>query len=132
MPRPSKSYPTELELEILKIHWSEGPLPVSAVRSALAEGPAKRRCAHTSVITTLNTMVGKGYLNRRAQGKAYVYAAQAQEKTTKKRMLADLMHRAFDGSASALVLNLIETGGLDENELKRIRQAIDKSKESSK
>lgn len=132
MPRPSKSYPTELELEILKILWSAGPLPVSAVRSALATGPAKRRCAHTSVITTLNTMVEKGYLTRRAEGSAYIFAAQAKEKSTKKRMLADLMHRAFDGSAAALVLSLIETGGLDENELKRIRQAIDKSKESSK
>ncbi|MFM7723925.1 MAG: BlaI/MecI/CopY family transcriptional regulator, partial [Bacteroidota bacterium] len=45
---------------ILKILWQHSPLPVRDVRDALAE--QGRDLAHTSVITTLNTMVGKRYL----------------------------------------------------------------------
>jgi|SRR6185295_6332647 len=132
MPRPRKSHPTELELEILKILWQQGPLAVSAVRLALEQGPAQRRCAHTSVITTLNIMVDKGYLARSEEGKAYVYEARAGEMATKRGMLRDLVRRAFDGSAEALLVNLLETGDIDDDELRRIRQVISrKAKETS-
>jgi len=132
--RPSNSHPTELELEILKILWSEGPLPVSAVREALASGPTKRRCAHTTVITMLNIMVDKGYAKRAQQGgKIYVYDAVAKEKLIKGRMLTDLIDRVFNGSAADLMLNVLEKRDLDEEELRRIRQLINiKAKEAPK
>ena len=39
------------------------------------------------------------------------------------RMTRDLLSRAFDGSASAMVLNLLETADLDADELAELRQA---------
>ena len=68
MVRPASEKPTELELLFLKILWQSAPRPVREIRDALAE--SGRDIAHTSVITTLNTMVEKGYLNREKQGKA--------------------------------------------------------------
>jgi BlaI family penicillinase repressor len=58
MPRELSKFPTELELQILKILWESGPLPVRAVRQALAERE-KKRLAHTSVVTMLSNMVAK-------------------------------------------------------------------------
>ena len=36
MARPPSQHPTELELEILKVLWRDGPAPVRHVRDALA------------------------------------------------------------------------------------------------
>ena len=68
MARHGSEYPTELELELLKVLWEDSPLPVREVRTRLDE-QAKRKLTHSSVITVLNIMVRKGYLRRRKQGK---------------------------------------------------------------
>ena len=118
--RPSK-YPTELELEILKVLWRDGPATVRHVRQALAP---KRKLAHTSVITVMNIMVGKGYLDREKVRGSYVYRPLITQEATTRRMLDDLVTRAFDGSAAAVVLNLLETSDLDAEEVRRIRKML--------
>ena len=55
MARPNSEYPTELELQILKVLWDAEPMTVREVREALAAGG--RDLAHTTVITMLGTMV---------------------------------------------------------------------------
>ena len=50
MARPISKHPTELELEILKIFWREGPLTGREVRDQLAEF---RDLAYTSVMTIM-------------------------------------------------------------------------------
>ena len=118
MVRPSSRHPTELELEILKILWRQGPLPVRQVREALAP---RRDSAYTSVMTIMNIMVEKGYLARRKQGPSFVYRPRVSEKKTSGRMLKDLVNRVFDGSAVAVVVNLLETADVDEQELEELR-----------
>ncbi len=58
MARPNSEYPTELELQILKVLWDRPPMTVREVREALEQGG--RELAHTTVITMLSTMVDKG------------------------------------------------------------------------
>ena len=129
MARPSSKYPTALELEILKILWRDGPGAVRAVRDALAE---HRDLAYTSVMTVMNIMTAKGYLKRAKQGGSYVYRPRVSEQATTRRMLGDLVDRAFDGSAMAVMLNLLETSDIDAEELKRLRALIGrKAKEQS-
>jgi predicted transcriptional regulator len=41
-------------------------------------------------------------------------------------MLSDLTERAFDGSASAVMLNLLETADVDDDELRQLRQLVDR------
>ena len=129
MARPASKHPTQLELEILKILWRDGPAAVRHVRQALA--PDRKR-AHTSVMTVMNIMVDKGYVTRAKDGGSYVYRPVVSEQTTQQRMLTDLVDRAFDGSATAAMLNLLETSDLDGEEIKRLRALINrKAKERS-
>ena len=123
MARPSSRHPTELELEILKILWRQGPLPVRQVRQALA---SSRELAYTSVMTIMNIMVDKGYLARRKQGPSFVYRPRVSEKKTSGRMLKDLVNRVFDGSAVAVVVNLLETSDVDEQELEELRGILER------
>ncbi len=132
MPRSESEHPTELELEILKILWEESPLPVREVRVRL-EADAGRPLAHSSVITMLNIMHRKGFLRRRKDGKAFLFSPKVAKKRVNGKMLGDLLSRVFDGSPSAMVLNLIETADLDDGELAELRKLINrKSKEQQK
>ena len=128
MARPKSAHPTELELEILKILWQRSPLVVRDVRDALAE--AGRDLAHTSVITTLNVMVRKKYLRRSMQGNACLFTPRIGREETSQRMLGDVVHRVFDGSAKAVVLSLFDCTELNPSDLKELRRLLDqKAKE---
>ena len=122
MARPASTHPTELELEILKVLWRQGPSTVRQVREALA--PA-RKLAHTSVITIMGIMTDKGYLVRDAEGSTHIFRAKVSAQAIRKRMLGDLVRRAFDGSAIAVMLNLLDTSDLKADELAELRRRLE-------
>ena len=124
MPRPASRHPTELELEILKVLWDRGPLPTRDIRDALARGEAERDLAHTSVITILNIMVDKGYLDRTKSGGAYTFFPLVKREDVSGGMLDDLVERVFSGSAASLMLSLLERTDLDEDEVRQLRALI--------
>ncbi len=121
MARPASRYPTELELEILKIIWREGPRPVRRVREALEPF---RKLAYTSVMTIMNIMVNKGYLSRKKRGMSYIYRPRVTERVTTRRMLGDLVKRVFDGSAAAVMVNLLQTADLDDAEIEKLHELL--------
>ena len=121
MARRKSSYPTELELEILKILWRNGPSLVRHVRKELAQF---RELAHTSVMTMLTIMVEKGYLKRAKKGNRHIYRPIVTEEEITSGMIGDIVNRVFDGSAMAAVVNLLETGDIEEQELAELRKLI--------
>lgn len=125
MARPPSEYPTELELEILKILWQEAPRTVEAVRETLAA--QGRELSHSSVITMLNIMVRKDYVERTKNGRAFEFTPLVREDEVGREMVNDLVTRVFDGSASTLMLRLLETSDVDAQELAEIGKLIQKA-----
>jgi BlaI family transcriptional regulator, penicillinase repressor len=129
MARPTSRHPTELELEILKVLWRDGPLPGRSIRDALAE---TRDLAYTSVMTIMKIMTDKKYARREKVGGNFIYYPRVTEKKVTRRMLGDIVDRVFDGSAAAVMINLLQTTDLDEQELKQLRQIVNrKTREQS-
>ena len=124
MARKKSKHPTELELEILKILWERAPLAVREVREAMAE--EGRELAHTSLITTLNVMYEKGYVARESarEGRGYAFAPKLSRSDASQGMVGDLVDRMFEGSASALMLNLLENDQLDAAGHAELRAAV--------
>lgn len=122
MPRNPSEHPTELELEILKVLWDESPLPVREVRERLEQ--TGRKLAHSTVITMLNIMHRKGYLRRKMDRNACLFSPRVQRDRVAGGMVGDILSRLFEGSASAMVLNLLETADLDSSELAEIRRLV--------
>ena len=121
MARPRHTQPTPGELEVLQVLWEQGPCTVRQVMGLLNR---TRRRAYTSVMSLMNVMAEKGLLTREQKGRAFVYKTRATRKTTLSRMLADLLGRAFDGSASVMVAHLLEQTDPTGDELREIRKAI--------
>ncbi len=121
MARPSSKHPTELELEILKILWREGPLRVQQVRDALV---GFRDLAYSSVTTIMNIMVDKKYLSRRKDGPSFVYKPRVSEGATHRKMLKDLVKRVFGGSTEAVMVNLLESANLNQDEIRKLRRLL--------
>jgi BlaI family penicillinase repressor len=123
MARPGSEFPTELELEILKILWDESPLPVRDVRAKL-EQDAGRPLAHSSVITLVNIMHTKGFLKRRKDGKSFLFSPKLPKEAVTGGIVGDLLSRVFNGDPSAMVMNLLETADIDTEELNELRKLI--------
>lgn len=128
MPRRSSKHPTELELEILKVLWRDGPSTVRHVREALTDF---RELAHTSVMTIMGIMTDKRYLRRSKDGNRYVYRARVGEQETTAGILGQVVDRVFDGSAVSVLMRLLETHDIDAKELTELRRIIRK-KETEK
>lgn len=122
MARPRHITPTAGELEILKVLWQRGP---STVREVLDELNQTRRRAYTSVMTLLGVMVDKGLVARDQRGRAFIYQARSSRDKTLRRIVGDLLGRAFEGSASLLVEHLLDQSQPSHDELGEIRRAID-------
>lgn len=129
MSRPTSKHPTELELEILKVLWHIGPATVRQVRDELA---AIRDLAYTTVMTMMTIMDKKGYVQRKKDGRSFIYEAKYHEQKASKNMLQDIVDRLFGGSTTAVMQHLLETSELDDGELKQIRSLINrKAREKS-
>ena len=126
MARPNSEYPTELELQILKVLWDAEPMTVREVRESLASGG--RELAHTTVITMLGTMVDKRQIEKLKPtlGKAFRFSPLIQRDDVSRGMLGDLVERVFDGSAEAVMLSLFDVKELDEEELASLRKLLNK------
>ena len=123
MVRPPSRYPTELELEILKVLWEDGPSPVRHVRERLAPF---RKLAHNSVMTIMGIMAEKGYLRRRQEPSGYVYTANVKRANTLRNMLSDLVDRAFSGSRVDAILQLLDTSDLNAEDVARLRDEVNR------
>lgn len=123
-----KLQPTELELMILKVLWnadrSNLPMAVRHIREGLAE--AGRELAHTTVITTLNIMLDKGFLKRSKLKNAFLFTPKVKQDSVQSRVIDDVLNRVFDGSAQSLMLTLMDHADVDSDDLAEIRRMINR------
>ena len=100
--------PTAAELDLLQTLWPLGSATAKQVHEAmLADKPD---LAYGTVLRLLQIMHTKGILIRDESQRSHIYApAQAQD-ALQTNLLKDLMHKAFAGSAKALVLAALRSG----------------------
>ena len=113
---------TEAELRIMQALWKIGQGTVAEAHAALPEPDS---LAYNTVLTTLRILEDKGYVRHEAgPGRAYIYMPIVDREAARRETLGQVVRQFFDGSPSALVLNLLENEELDETELERLRRMI--------
>jgi predicted transcriptional regulator len=122
MRRSQSRRPTNAELNILRVLWRRGPSTVREVHAGLDRGPA---VGYTTVLKLLQIMAEKGLVTRDASVRSHVYRARASEVVTQRRLVSDLLERAFGGSALGLVMQALSAKRPSSQELRQIRELLE-------
>lgn len=113
--------PTDGELAILQVLWERGPATVRQVHEALH---ASRETGYTTTLKLMQIMAEKGLVARDESSRTHVYTARFTRDETQQRLVADLMDRAFGGSAAELVMQVLSTHPTSADELQDIERMI--------
>ncbi len=124
MAKRTKPTLTPPQLEIMNLIWEHGELSVAEVRSLLSQ---RRPLARNTVQTTLTRLAERGWLVVRAEGKTFYFRAAQPRKSAIRRMMSQMIDSVFGGSASHLVMTLLENRQISTDELRRIRDRIDRA-----
>ena len=122
MTRKKSSTLTERELGIMKIVWELGTATVREIYEALRG--RQEMVAYTTVMTMMNILEEKSYLQKTRESRAYVYEPVQPRSEVISGMVQEFVDRVFNGSARPLVLNLLEERKLSEKELLEISRMI--------
>jgi BlaI family penicillinase repressor len=124
------------ELKVMRLLWEQGELKPSELQDRFPE-PIK----NPALRSYLTTLLEKGHVTRRRLGKAYYYKAVTRSRSAFRTMLGELVETYCGGSVQALVMNIIKSERLSEEdlvELKRLsdegstKPPLDKNKRSRK
>ena len=127
MTKASTPRPTEAELEILGVLWRRGPSTVRDVHDALGN-----RTGYTTILKLMQIMMDKGLLAREPQGRGHVYRPASDEAHTQRRIVGDLMNKAFGGSARKLVMAALSARRASAAEIEEIKRLLDEYKGGSR
>ncbi len=125
MRQPSSTL-TPQELSIMKVVWRLETPTVRAVYEALRK---TRPIAYTTVMTMMNVLEDKGYLEKKSNGRAHVYTPTRPRQQVVSAMVRDFIDRVFDGASSSLLLHLARDSRLTERQRKAVQRIIEEMDE---
>src|SRR5215475_9921455 len=117
--RSPRRKPTDAELGILNVLWSRGPSTVRQIAEEMG-----REAGYTTILKLLQIMTEKSLVVRDEGSRTHVYTAAYTQDQTQRQLVADLLERAFDGSASKLVLQALAAGKTTAEDLAEIKKLL--------
>jgi predicted transcriptional regulator len=121
-PKSSPPRPTDAELAILRVLWERGPSTVRQVQETVGQTQAT---GYTTVLKLLQIMTEKGLVVRDESRRAHCYRPRLPADETRRQLVADLMERAFGGSAAKLALRALSSKPASPEELAEVRRLLD-------
>ncbi|MHB9149262.1 MAG: BlaI/MecI/CopY family transcriptional regulator [Thermoleophilia bacterium] len=122
----------DLEAEIMECMWELGSASVREVHECLVE---KREIAYTTVMTVMSRLAEKGMLQRRQQGRAYLYAPLESRDAFCTNVVRRVMDGLFGGAGGPVlahfVENLTEADSAELDDLARVIEAKRRERASS-
>lgn len=110
---------TARELDVMAVLWERGPSTVAEVQEALAD-----ELAYTTVLTLLRVLEEKGHVTHTTEGRAHRYAPLVERRAAGRSALQRIKESLFGGSPELLLTRLVEDTDLTEEELRRMRDLL--------
>ena len=114
----------ELQHAIMKVLWERSEATVAEVHEALYDA---RGLAPTTIATMLRKMEHKGVVNHRVEDRHFVYRPAVTEDEVRSSMVGELVDRLFAGDSAALVSHLVADRDIDEAEIERLRDLLERA-----
>ena len=121
--------PTEAELTILQVLWQSGPNSVREIQRILNES---KPTGYTTALKMLQIMTEKGLVDRDESVRPQIYRPRYSQEHTQRRLVRDLLDKAFGGSVKSLVLQALSTKKSTPEEMAEIEKLLDKYEGESK
>lgn len=118
---------TKAEEEIMRIIWELEPCTVGDIRTYIEEEQGLEKPPHSTISTLVANISKKGYLNHKAYGRTYVYAAKVLKEDYSRGRLKKLVNQFFEGSMNSLVSFMVQEEELSREELSDLLQRLDES-----
>lgn len=119
----------ELQTAVMEMLWREPDLTVSEVEQRLQKN---REIAHTTVLTTLDRMHQKGFLQREKQGKAFVYAPRYSKEEFERGVAQEVLGALLSDFTEPALSAFVELIGEDSEKLDQLEDLIRQKKAGKK
>jgi BlaI family penicillinase repressor len=116
--------PTKTEMDVLQVLWQYGPSTVRFVHDKLNE--QKEIVQYTSTLKLMQVMKEKGMLDRDETNMKHIYSAAVAEDKVKGNMLGRFVDAMYNGSASSLMLALLDNDKTSAQELQKMKELLNK------
>jgi BlaI family transcriptional regulator, penicillinase repressor len=117
------------ELEVARVVWELGGATVRQVLDAL---PKERELDFKTVQTYLRRLEAKGYLKTHREGRSNVYRPIVRPGEVIGDVMDDVLNRLFDGQVFPLFEHLVNDRGLSGNEIRQLRELLDRLEDESR
>jgi predicted transcriptional regulator len=122
MSRIKKKYmPTNAELRILRALWQLGQATVEEIVTAF---PAKEQPNYKTTQTFLRIMEQKGFVRHTVRGRVFIFAPLISKEEVDEQSVKTLLQQNFGGSASGLLINLLQSDAVPASDLDAIERMI--------
>ena len=118
--------PTDAELLILDALWELGEGTVEDVVNRLPSNP---RANYKTVQTLLRIMENKGFVKHTTRGRAFVFMSCVTRDEIGRVSAKRLVDRNFQGSHTAMLMNLLDSNHIKEDELDALERLIQQYRE---
>jgi BlaI family penicillinase repressor len=120
----------KVQLEIMQVLWQKEGVTAREITDEMNATGRTPPIAHSTVQTLLRQMEAKGAVTHSQTGRTFVFRAAQEEKEVTSTATRELLARVFGGSVSGLVAHLLTQEKVSPEELRRLRDLIDKVEES--
>jgi len=114
--------PTDGELEVLRILWTNGPSTVKQVHEVVNKD---RPTVYTTTLKVMQVMREKGLLVRNDSKYRHIYRPALPEEKTQRQLVTDFLERTFSGSTEKLMMHLLSAKKISAKERAKIRKMLD-------
>jgi BlaI family transcriptional regulator, penicillinase repressor len=115
------SVPTPAEMRLLQVLWDREEGTVDDVVNA---HPERERPNYKTTQTLLRIMEQKGFITHESRGRVFVFRPLVSRKTIDHLSIQALVSRNFRGSASGLLVNLLEASPIKKKQLDELEAYI--------
>jgi predicted transcriptional regulator len=113
--------PTDKELQILSILWKNGPSTVRQINKIMNRS---ENTGYTTTLKLMQIMIEKSLLKRDESSKTHIYLPLHSESVIQEEVIGNLLDRAFAGSVGKLVLRVLTSKKISQEELAKIKNMI--------
>ena len=109
----------------MTIVWRRG-----ATTAADVTGELSRPLTNATVRTLLRRLEAKGYVRHTVHGRSFVYVARVRQAQAASGAVRRVLQRFFAGSASKLLVGLVDDGLLAAEELKVLSRRLERARKA--